>query len=86
VDKLTPSATGYSLNVKNIGGYAIPTDVLIEYTDNTKEIVHATAGIWEKNQQAATINIITKKKIAFLKLDSGIYLDADESNNTWGQK
>ena len=86
VDKLTPSATGYSLNVKNIGGYAIPTDVLIEYTDNTKEIVHATAGIWEKNQQAATINIITKKKIAFLKLDSGIYMDADESNNTWGQK
>ena len=86
VDKLTPTATGYSLSIKNIGGYAIPTDVMIEYTDSTKETIHATAGIWEKNQQAATINIATKKKIAFLKLDGGIYMDADESNNTWGTK
>jgi hypothetical protein len=86
VDKLTPAAGGYTLGIKNIGGFAIPTDVLVEYTDSTKETIHATAGIWEKNQQIATISIKTKKKIAFLKLDGGIYMDADESNNKWGIK
>ena len=86
VDKLTPVTGGYSLEIKNIGGYAIPTDILVEYADGTKATIHETAGIWEKNQQAATVNITTKKKIAFLKLDGGIFMDADISNNTWGKK
>ncbi len=86
VDKLTSNTTGYALSMKNIGGYAVPTDLMIEYTDGSKDTVHQTAGIWEKNQQAAIINIKTKKKIAFLKLDGGIYVDANDKDNTWGVK
>lgn len=86
VDKLTPGKTGYTLSVKNIGGYAVPTDIMIEYTDDTKDTLHQTAGIWEKDQQMATININTKKKISFLKLDGGIWMDATADNNTWGTK
>jgi len=86
VDKVAPNATGYTDNVKNIGGFAVPTDVLVEYSDGTKETFHQTPGIWEKNQQATVINIITKKKITYLKLDGGIFMDADDKNNSWGTK
>jgi hypothetical protein len=84
VEKLTPNPSGYTLSIKNVGGYAIPTDVVIEYSDSTRETIHQTAAIWEKNQQSAIISIKTKKKIGWLKLDGGIYMDADDKNNTWG--
>ena len=86
VEKLTPAKTGYTLGIKNIGGFAVPVEVLVEYTDGTKDTIHQTAGIWEKNQRNTSINILTKKKIAFLKLDGGLYMDADDKNNTWGTK
>jgi hypothetical protein len=84
VANVAASKTGYTLGIKNIGGFAVPADVQIEYTDGTKDTLHQTAGIWEKNQQLTTISINTKKKIGYLKLDGGIFMDADDKNNTWG--
>jgi hypothetical protein len=86
LEKVTPITTGYALSIKNIGGYAVPTNVMVEYADGTKESLHQTAGIWEKNQQNATVNIATKKKITFIKLDGGIFMDANTKDNTWGKK
>jgi hypothetical protein len=77
---------GFMLSVKNIGGYAIPFDVVAEYLDGTKETFHQTAGVWEKNQQAAMVTISSKKKIKAITLDTGIYVDADDSNNKWPGK
>jgi hypothetical protein len=86
VDGLNPSKTGYTLTVKNIGGYPIPTDVVIEYADGSSQTLHQTAALWEKNPQQATIAINTKKNITYLKLDGGIFMDAEGANNTWGAK
>ena len=86
VDKVTPITGGYTLSIKNVGGYAIPFDIIVEYSDSTMETTHQTAGAWERDQQATIINIKTKKKITSLKLDSGIFMDADDKNNTWGNK
>jgi hypothetical protein len=86
LEKVTPSATGYMLSIKNIGGYAVPTNIIVEYADGTKESLQQTAAIWEKNQQNATVNIATKKKITFIKLDGGIFMDANTKDNTWGKK
>jgi len=84
VDNVAQTKTGYAVSVKNIGGYVIPTDVVIEYGDGSTETIHKTAAIWEKNQQQATFDIATTKKITYLKLSVGIFVDADEKNNTWG--
>ena len=86
IDKLTPTTGGYTLSIKNVGGYAIPFDIIVEYSDSTMETIHQTAATWEKDQQATSINIKTKKKITSLKLDGGIFMDADDKNNTWGNK
>jgi hypothetical protein len=86
VDKVEVTKTGFSVSVKNIGGYAIPFDVLVEYADGSQQTVHQTAGVWANNQQLTTVNIITTKKVSYLKVDGGIFMDADETNNSWGTK
>ena len=85
VKSVTTTATGFTAVIDNVGGFAIPTNFVVEYTDGSTDKIHQTAGIWEKNQKQATVVIKTKKKIQYLLLDNGIYMDADESNNSWGK-
>ena len=82
---VTPAKNGYSIAIQNIGGFAVPTNLMVEYTDGSKEKIHQTAGIWEKDQKQTTVTISTNKKIQYLKLDNGIFMDADVSNNSWGK-
>jgi Peptidase family M1 domain len=83
VQNVAPSSTGYELSIKNIGGYPAPVDVMVTYTDGSKETFHQTPAIWAPNQKEATVHITTKKKIKSLRLNGGIFMDADESNNSW---
>ncbi|HRH43716.1 MAG TPA: M1 family metallopeptidase [Pyrinomonadaceae bacterium] len=76
----------YSLTINNIGGFAIPLDVVVKYDDGTTDKFHQTPGIWSKNQKQATVLITAKKKVKSITLDGGIYMDADETNNIWEQK
>jgi hypothetical protein len=57
-------------------------DLTITYTDGSTETKHLTPSIWEKGGQMATASIATKKKIQSAELDGGIFMDADEVNNT----
>jgi Peptidase family M1 domain len=82
-EKVTESGSGYSIDIKNIGGYPAPLDLIVTYKDGSKESFHQTPAIWSINQKETTVNIETKKKIKSLVLDGGIFMDADESNNTW---
>jgi hypothetical protein len=83
VQQVSESATGYSLIIKNIGGYPAPSDVMVNYTDGSSATFHQTPAIWMINQKETTVNIVTNKKIKTLRLNGGIFMDADESNNTW---
>jgi hypothetical protein len=80
------TAKGYSITIDNVGGMAAPTDIVFTYGDGSTERFHQTPAIWEKNQQQTIVSIATKKKVASIKLDGGIFMDADESNNTWQAK
>ena len=73
----------YTVSLKNIGGMPAPVDFIVMYNDGTNETLHQTPEIWEHDMQQTTININTNKKIKSLKLDGGIFMDADESNNEW---
>ncbi|MFI5133446.1 MAG: M1 family metallopeptidase [Chitinophagales bacterium] len=77
---------GCTLTIENIGGMAAPVDVVLTYDDGSTEKFHQTPAIWEKNQKETTVSIATKKKIQSIKLDGGIFMDADESNNVWPAK
>lgn len=75
--------SGYTVSVKNIGGFAIPFDVIATYDDGTTESFHQTPIVWEHDQKEISVNIKTTKTVKSIKLDGGIFMDANEKDNTW---
>ena len=78
--------TGYNLVVDNIGGYAVPFDVVLTFADGSTKTFHQTPAVWKKNQKQAIIHIDTGTPPSAITLDGGIFMDADPSNNTWRQQ
>jgi Peptidase family M1 domain len=76
----------HQIEIKNIGGNAIPFDLIVTYEDKTTETLHQTAAIWEPNQELAIVKIQNKKIIATLKLENDIYVDANKKDNDWSKK
>jgi hypothetical protein len=76
----------YAIIIDNIGGMAAPVNVILNYTDGTKESFHQTPAIWEKNQKQTMVNIAAKKEVQSISLDGGIFMDADRTNNEWKLK
>ncbi|PAW94434.1 aminopeptidase [Mucilaginibacter sp. MD40] len=76
---------GYTLTIANMGGFAIPFDVVAEYTDGTKKTIHQTPSIWEKNQKEALVTFVNVrgKSLKSITLDNGIFMDATPGDNTW---
>jgi len=86
VQQATTTSTGYSVTIKNIGGFPAPADIMVNYTDGTTATYHQSPAIWSSNQKEVVVNIKTKKKIKSLKLEGGIFMDANEADNTWTAK
>ena len=81
--KVDKEGKGYSLDIKNIGGFAVPFDVIATYDDGSAETFHQTPEVWEKDQKETTVKIKTKKTAKSIKLDGGIFMDANEKDNEW---
>ncbi|TSJ44229.1 M1 family metallopeptidase [Mucilaginibacter corticis] len=81
-----PVAGGYKVTINNVGGFAVPFDAIITYADGTTSSTHATPAVWEKNEKFITITVKANKTAKSIKLDCGIFMDADLSNNTWVAK
>lgn len=86
IKSVTRIGGSYRIVVDNIGGYDIPFDVKLTYTDGTTGTVHQTPAIWEHHQQQAVISLKNKKAVKSVVIDNGIFMDADESNNNWTAK
>lgn len=69
------------LTVDNVGGFAIPFDVVLTYEDGTTEKGHFTPMVWEKDQKSTSLNIPVKKKIKSVSLDGGIFMDYTVEDN-----
>ena len=83
---VTKDSNGYMLAIQNIGGFAIPFDVKLTYTDGSTQTVHQTPVVWQYNQKQISVHIKTGKTVSSVTLDNGIFMDADASNNTWKSK
>lgn len=75
------TAQGYAVTVQNIGGFAVPVTLKVTYADGSSETVHQSPEVWHANQQQATIALPGPKVVQSVELVSGIFMDADESNN-----
>lgn len=73
-----------SLSVQNVGGFPIPFDLVLNYTDGTTNRIHQTAAVWSVNPQHLNLLLpASGKRLKSLQLDTGIYVDAEPSNNKW---
>ena len=85
VDQVVSNKKMQNISIKNLGGYAIPFDITVQYEDKTTETLHQSAMVWEKNQSLLSLDIPTKKKIIYAKINNGIYVDANEKDNVFGE-
>ncbi len=92
ISKVNKTKTGYDIVIDNVGGLAAPLDVLMEYesptsdyADDTREVAHKTPAIWGTKQKQVIINIVTKRKIKSVRLEGGIFMDANETDNYWAK-
>ena len=86
VQGVTRTRTGYAIAVNNVGGMAAPFDLLIRYTDGPPVTMHETPGVWEANQKLATIMLTTSRAVRSVDIATGIFVDADTTNNRWVAK
>jgi hypothetical protein len=71
-------------HIRNIGGFAMPFDLVITYADGSTERIHQTPAVWAADQSQTTVALPkTTKKLQSIQVDGGIYVDADASNNKW---
>ena len=73
----------YVLDIKNTGGFAVPFDVIATYDDGSTESFHQTPAVWERNQQEIAVTIKASRVVKTIKLDGGIFMDANEKDNVW---
>ncbi len=83
IQDVKKSTAGYTVTIKNIGGFTAPVNIIVTNADGTKTIFHQTPNIWAGNQNITMVNIPTNKSIKSVTLDGGIFMDADSSNNNF---
>ena len=74
-----------SVDVKNIGGFAIPFDVELHYSDGSSSTTHLTPGVWSKDQRHTRVEVpeTSGKQLVSLELKTGIWVDANPADNKW---
>lgn len=82
IGSVIKKGAGYVINIDNKGGMAAPVDIIATYADGSSQKFHQTPAIWQANQQKAVVAIHTKAKPVSIKLDGGIFMDADVTNNS----
>jgi hypothetical protein len=79
--KADKTAQGTAITIKNVGGFAVPVDLKIDYADGSTETLHRSPEVWRANQQQATITVPGSKAVRTVAFDHGLYLDADTKND-----
>ena len=86
IDLAIAGVAGNQVTIRNIGGMATPIDVVVIFDDNSTQRIHQTPAIWQANQKEAKVTVPSSKQIKSLTLDSGIWMDANETDNKWDSK
>ncbi|OUJ71377.1 M1 family metallopeptidase [Hymenobacter crusticola] len=86
VEKVDQSKKKPSVTIQNIGGFAVPVDVKVAYTDGSNEVLHQTPAIWQADPRHATVPLNAKKTVKSIELAGSIFVDANGKDNKWAAK
>ncbi|NML21877.1 M1 family metallopeptidase [Pseudoflavitalea sp. G-6-1-2] len=71
------------VRVRNIGGMAVPFDVNVTYMDGTKETIHCTPSVWERDTRNAIVLINYNKRAQSVTIGHPVFLDANTADNSY---
>lgn len=83
LNDVNKSGSDFNLLITNKGGFAVPFNVNVTYTDGTTESFHQTPSVWEKDQKKISVKIKANKDLKEVLLDGGIFVDANAADNKW---
>ncbi len=86
VGRVRRTGGGYTVPIRNVGGWDAPVSLVLRYSDNTTDTLHETPAIWRANQRRTSVAVHTRKTLESVTLDTGIWVDSDPANNTWKAK
>jgi hypothetical protein len=79
---VTRTPGGYAVRVQNIGGMPAPFDLVVTRADGKTERLHQTAAVWSRNGHEVTLPL-RGVGVKSVRIDGGIWVDADTTNNSW---
>lgn len=71
------------VTVKNIGGMPAPFNLILGHPDGSSSTVHETPAVWQADQSTATVTLPSGSAVSSIRIDGGIWMDADTTNNVW---
>lgn len=86
VDTVQKVSDGYSITISNTGGFAIPFDIKINFTDGTTASLHQTPVVWRSNARMQIFKISSLKPIQSVEADGGIFVDYTPTDNVFELK
>jgi hypothetical protein len=72
----------YLITVKNVGGFMIPFDMVVQDAKQLQRI-HYSPAVWLYHPERYTIRLHNTEAIQSLFVDPGIFMDANMQNNSW---
>lgn len=69
------------ITIKNIGGFAIPFNIIAVLGNGKSQNFHQTPKIWQSNNQNITIKLSINNRPKYIQLDNGIFMDYTPKDN-----
>ncbi|TWR28964.1 M1 family metallopeptidase [Mucilaginibacter pallidiroseus] len=88
IKEVVQGKDGQTIVISNVGGFAIPFDVILTYADGTTKTLHQTPAVWEADQKQTFVTFKANigNNLKSIKIDNGIFMDANPKDNTWEKK
>lgn len=83
IDTVQKQKNAYAINVRNVGGFAIPFDLKIVYENGKTSSLHITPQVWKNNAKEQVFKIASRIAIRSIQLDGGIFMDYTPEDNFW---
>ena len=69
------------VSVRNVGGYPLPIELIVEYTDGTSKSITKSMDVWKKGEKQILIKVENFEKVKSICLDDKSVPDINHSNN-----
>ena len=82
ISDVRQKGNAWTIIITNKGGKPVPVDLTIEYTDGSKEQIHRSVAVWERDTQL-TVPFHSTKSVSRVRLGGTYVPDSHPADNTF---